>query len=164
MEGLSLGGRPRGAGEAAVMDPSSYVGLSLSTETLSVRVPSWILKNLSPRSRTLYGPLYRGERGRPGAPLRTKTNVEDRSSLGTASGWVRWCWGCKGSKLFRDLQKLSRNAGAGSSEVVCNISPGTERAKPKTSSPGETLVSDLGWALRPRRIQGRFPLHLSGEP
>ena len=164
MEGLSLGGRPRGAGEAAAMDPSSYAGLSLSTETLSVRVPSWILKNFSPRSRTLYGPSYRGERGRPGAPLRTKTKVEDRSSLGTASGWVRWCCGCRGSKLSRDRRKLSRNAGAGSSEVVCNNSPGTERAEPNTSSPGETPVSGLGCALRPRRIQGRFTLHLSGEP
>ena len=102
VEGLSLGGRPRGAGEAADMDPSSYSGLILSTETLSVWVPSWILKYLSPRSRTLYGSSYRGERGHPGAPLRTKTKVEDRSSLGTASGWVQWCCGCRGSKLSRD--------------------------------------------------------------
>ena len=52
-ESLTFRGRPRGAGRSGVMNPSSKTGLSLSKETVSIRGPSWILKNLPPLSKTL---------------------------------------------------------------------------------------------------------------
>ena len=52
-DSLAFGGHPQGAGRVGVMDPLSKASLSLSKETVTVQGSSWILKKLSPLSKTL---------------------------------------------------------------------------------------------------------------
>ena len=55
---VEFGGLPRLGGKATSTSPSVTAGFSRSIDTMSVRVPSWSLKDLGPLSRTLNGPSY----------------------------------------------------------------------------------------------------------
>ena len=72
-------GCPPAGGLAGITVESDTTGLSLSTKTTSTLSQIWRRKNLSWRSRTLQGPLYKGERD----------ETEESSRINTKSAWMR---------------------------------------------------------------------------
>ena len=147
-----LGGRPRRGGAAAVTSDAKH-GLSLSTETLSWRPPTWMVKYFGPLVRTLYGPSYSGDSGIPGAPLLTNTNWQNANSLGGLSVGT---WPAKGrvGRLVGGRRRLSMKEAAGGS-TWSSSSPGSDNGTPYSNSAAETLKSSLGAARRPSSTQGR---------